>query len=318
VPSPAWGYDVHRDRETKQLDLVQRSRKCLFVYQYWQDPQLGWMNARIQTWFPFSIQICLNGREWLARQMYQEGIAYQKQDNCFVSVSDWPRAQQLLDEQLRTDWPALLQRIARRLNPLHEDLFARLPVEYYWSSYQTEWATDVTFHQASDLRRLFPLWLRHAILTFQSADVLKFLGKRLNAHGELHRWQHVAGGGDGARSGTLQSLPSARGKTGRTATVVPFAPRSRQTSACWRRSAVETFSSMASGIGTCNNCSMPSLRKVGRRIAGVPPRSAASSAYCAPTASYGKSAKRTAITSPTSVERSYLPSWLHGRPLSSI
>jgi len=75
------------------------------------------MNARIQTWFPFSIQICLNGREWLARQMFQEGIAYQKQNNCFVSVSDWLRARQLLDEQLRTDWPALLQRIARRLNP---------------------------------------------------------------------------------------------------------------------------------------------------------------------------------------------------------
>ena len=66
---PCWGYDIHRNRETKRLDLVQRSRKCLFVYQYWQDPELGWMNARIQTWFPFSIQICLNGREWLARQL---------------------------------------------------------------------------------------------------------------------------------------------------------------------------------------------------------------------------------------------------------
>jgi hypothetical protein len=182
---PCWGYDVHRNRQSQKLDLVPRSRKCLFVYQYWQDPQLGWMNARIQTWFPFSIQICLNGREWLARQMTAAGVAYQKQDNCFVWVADWRRAQQLLDEQLRSDWPELLRRIARRLNPLHEELFARLPLEYYWSSYQTEWATDVTFHRATDLRRLFPLWLRHAILTFQSSDVLKFLGKRLTAQGEV-------------------------------------------------------------------------------------------------------------------------------------
>lgn len=182
---PCWGYDVHRNRETKQLDLVQRSRKCLFVYQYWQDPELGWMNARIQTWFPFSIQICLNGREWLARQMQKEGIGYQKQDNCFVWVEDWERAQQLLNEQLRTDWPGLLNRIARGLNPRHEELFARLPVEYYWSVYQSEWASDVTFHKTSDLRRLFPLWLQHAIITFQSADVLKFLGKRLTAQGEV-------------------------------------------------------------------------------------------------------------------------------------
>src|SRR6185295_9557653 len=63
--------------------------------------------------------------------------------------------------------------------------FARLPLEYYWSSYQTEWATDVTFHRGADLRRLFPLWLRHAMLTFQSSDVLKFPGKRLTAQGAV-------------------------------------------------------------------------------------------------------------------------------------
>ena len=84
------------------VDLVQRSRKCLFLYQYWQDPELGWMNARIQTWCPFSIQMCLNGREWLARQMKKEGIGYRKQDNCFVWVEDWERAQRLLEVFLPT------------------------------------------------------------------------------------------------------------------------------------------------------------------------------------------------------------------------
>ena len=130
---PCWGYDVHRNRETKQLDLVQRSRKCLFVYQYWQDPELGWMNARIQTWFPFSIQVCLNGREWLARRMSQAGIDYQKQDNCFVWLEDWAGAQRLLDDQLKTDWPKMLDGMARGLNPRHEERFARLPVDYSWS-----------------------------------------------------------------------------------------------------------------------------------------------------------------------------------------
>jgi hypothetical protein len=182
---PCYGYDVYRNRQTKQLDLVQRSRKCLFVYQYWLDPTLGWMNARIQTWFPFSIQICLNGREWLARQMAKAGIAYQKQDNCFVWIEDWAKAQRLLDEQLRADWPSLLKQTARRLNPQHDELFAELPIEYYWSAYQSEWATDITFRRQTDLRRLFPLWLRHAILTFQSPDVLRFFGKRLTNAGQV-------------------------------------------------------------------------------------------------------------------------------------
>jgi len=43
------------------------------------------MNARIQTWFPFSIRICLNGREWLARQLDRKGLDYVKHDNCMVS-----------------------------------------------------------------------------------------------------------------------------------------------------------------------------------------------------------------------------------------
>jgi hypothetical protein len=51
---PCRGFDIHRNRETKKLDLMQRSRKCLYVYQYWQHPVLGWLNARIETWFPFS------------------------------------------------------------------------------------------------------------------------------------------------------------------------------------------------------------------------------------------------------------------------
>lgn len=182
---PCWSFDVHRNRETKQLDLVQRSRKCLFVYQYWQHPEWGWMNARIQTWFPFSIQICLNGREWLARQMQQQAIGFQKQGNCFVWIDDWAGAQRLLDEQMKTDWPQMLDGIARGLNPQHEEMFARLPLDYYWSVYQSEWASDVVFHKADDLRRLFPIWLRHAILTFQSADILKFLGKTVTREGEV-------------------------------------------------------------------------------------------------------------------------------------
>jgi hypothetical protein len=46
-----------------------RPRKRLHVYKYFVRPNFGFMNARIQTWFPFNVQMCLNGREWLARQL---------------------------------------------------------------------------------------------------------------------------------------------------------------------------------------------------------------------------------------------------------
>jgi hypothetical protein len=182
---PCWGFDIHRNRETKKLDLVQRSRKCLYVYQYWQHSVLGWLNARIETWFPFSIQICLNGRTWLARQMDQAGIGYRQQDNCFPWVADWEQAQRLMDTQLQANWPEVLNGIAHDLNPIHDEIFRRFPLQYYWSTYQSEWASDIVFRQAEDLRRLYPLFVHHAMTTFSSPDVLRFLGKKLTASGKI-------------------------------------------------------------------------------------------------------------------------------------
>ena len=36
------------------------------------------MHVRLQTWFPFQIQIYINGREWLAKQLDCKGIGYQR------------------------------------------------------------------------------------------------------------------------------------------------------------------------------------------------------------------------------------------------
>ena len=60
------------------------------------------------------------------------------------------------------------------------------PQDYYWTSEQTEWATDVVFRDAAALAELYPLLTRHGIETFQSPDVMRFLGHKMPAHGGLH------------------------------------------------------------------------------------------------------------------------------------
>src|SRR5438270_283749 len=54
---PCSTFDIHRNSKTKKLELVRRRRKCTFIYQYRIHPTFGFMNARIQTWFPIAIQI---------------------------------------------------------------------------------------------------------------------------------------------------------------------------------------------------------------------------------------------------------------------
>ena len=39
----------------------------------------------------------INGREWLARRLDEEGIGSQRRDNCFTWVEDFPRAQGFAD-----------------------------------------------------------------------------------------------------------------------------------------------------------------------------------------------------------------------------
>jgi hypothetical protein len=90
------------NRETKKLDFKLEQRKCLHLYHYLIHPVFGFMNARIQTWFPFRIQICLNGREWLARSMDAAGLRYVRQDNCFPWIEDFPAAQRLTSNCRRT------------------------------------------------------------------------------------------------------------------------------------------------------------------------------------------------------------------------
>lgn len=182
---PCRTFEIYRDRETKYLHLQPRLRKCLFLYHYLVHPVFGFLNARIQTWFPFSIQICLNGRAWLAHQMDQAGLAYVRQDNCFPWIEDWSLAQQLMDQQLTLDWPTVLDQIARMLNPIHDQIFQAHPTTYYWSTFQSEWAIDLIFHTANDLRRLYPRLLQHAISTFSSADVMRFLGRRVPLSGQI-------------------------------------------------------------------------------------------------------------------------------------
>jgi hypothetical protein len=181
IVEPCSSFEYHRSQDQRERGLKRRNRKCLHIYKYFLHPIFGFMNARIQTWFPFSIQVCMNGREWLSRQLRRKGVAFKRQDNCFTWLDDVAAAQRLMDKQLETDWAAALTRVARAMNPLHERIFEPWPMDYYWSAYQTEWATDVLFKDPRSLTDLYSPLVEHAMKHFKSPDVMRFLGRK--AHG---------------------------------------------------------------------------------------------------------------------------------------
>jgi hypothetical protein len=176
-------YKLHKNRQAKTLDLELFQGKCMHLYHYWYDAYFGFMGARIQTWFPFAMQMWMNGREWLARKMDQEHLAYRRCDNCFPWIADFRRAQDLMDQLHQTDWCRQFGRVAQFLNPAHETMFAGFPLHYYWTSHETEWATDIAFDGSKALARIYPQLVRGSMIAFGSKDVLRFLGKRLYPNG---------------------------------------------------------------------------------------------------------------------------------------
>ena len=158
--------------------IVSRQRKCLCIYFYLIDPTFGLMHVRLQSWFPFTIQICMNGHEWLARKMKRHDIDFRQVDNAFTWIEDAPRAQRFAEKFQDLDWPVILNRFAERANPLLGTLITNMG--YYWVTDQAEFATDVIFQRPSALKNLYAKLLEHATLCFGAEDVMTFLGKRLN------------------------------------------------------------------------------------------------------------------------------------------
>jgi len=180
---PCWSFHVRRDREQKKLVLESSWRKCLHLYHYHLHPQLGFMHARVQSWFPFNIHICINGREWLARRMDQAGLGYRRRENCFTHLADAAATQRLFDEQLTTDYSAMLDDIVPLVHPAHRPMFTRRPMDYYWSADETEWASDVMFKDHATLSALYPQLIRHGMQSLSSRDVLRFLGRKVPVGG---------------------------------------------------------------------------------------------------------------------------------------
>jgi hypothetical protein len=177
---PAKSFCIYRNRETQRTEVHVDWTKCLHLYHYWMHPIFGLMHVRLQTWFPFPLQVCLNGREWLAREMDRAKLGYDRRDNCFARLDDVPRAQELADRQKTIRWEKALALLAAEVNPALPEILGEFRAGYFWSLWQSEWATDLMFHDSAALAEIYRPLVLHGITKFGSDDVLRFLGGRVD------------------------------------------------------------------------------------------------------------------------------------------
>jgi hypothetical protein len=123
----------------------------------------------------------LQGSLWYlyCREIFEEYLS--KANNRFTWIEDFEQALSLADAQLRSDWVALCEVLRRAYHPLHEKIGRPLNgLSYYWTAPQTEFSSDVLFHDQRALERLMPRLILHGMLNLDCEQVMRFLGKRLN------------------------------------------------------------------------------------------------------------------------------------------
>ena len=159
--------------------LVAARRQQRVLYFYFLDPQLGLIYIRLTTWFPFTIQVYVNGHSWLAQEMLRRRLGFNLQDNAFTALDDPEAVQKLADSFVELKWTKILDRLARQVNPLMFERWFR-GLCYYWVIDQAEFSTDLIFTSREALAGLYPRLLDHATVNFSAMDILGFLGRRFH------------------------------------------------------------------------------------------------------------------------------------------
>jgi hypothetical protein len=165
VVEPCYTLTVRYNSVTRELEKRKEYRKCLHYYFYYNDRDCGLMLVRFQSWFPFMIQIYLNGKEYVKKQLRRENIVFTSYDNSITAVSNISRAQEIADRFVEIKWFGVFDHFARQVNgflPIIENIFNHHG--YFWYIEQFEYASDVLFKERKTLEMILPYFLEYASL----------------------------------------------------------------------------------------------------------------------------------------------------------
>jgi hypothetical protein len=127
-----------------------------YVYNlYLQHPRCGRMFLRLCPYFPFNARVCLNGHEWLAQRLRQEGIAFAKRDNAFLDCADPKRLQELADTFGPDDLVAVVDELFEEWLPYFSPQERAQGYRHRPFLAQVEYCDNLIFHKKAALHRLF-------------------------------------------------------------------------------------------------------------------------------------------------------------------
>lgn len=170
---------VTPNRKKKQLETASRFTKCKWYYLYFADEEFGWMYLKIQTWFPYNVQIYINGREYLSKLFDRHGIGYAMFNNSFSFISDFEKAQSIADKALNQKISSSFDGLINKINPHMDNISKTMNHTYYWCLEACEYARDITFKDRKDLESFYKKLVETSFYSFSCEDIYSFFGRNI-------------------------------------------------------------------------------------------------------------------------------------------
>ena len=150
-------------------------------YFYLVDEDFGPLFIKFCSYFPYAVKMCINGHEWVQRQLTKEGIAFERLDNGIASCDDPRRLQELcntLDEvKIEAVFRKWLARLPHPWAPQHRAAGYR----YQLSILQVELALTQVLDRPLAGRQLFEEIIRDHLDLGRPSQVQLIFGRRVTA-----------------------------------------------------------------------------------------------------------------------------------------
>ena len=124
-------------------------------YIYLVDRDFGPMFIKFSSYFPYTARVCLNGNEWLKRQLTKRGISFEALDNGLLSCENPKAAQRIADQLDEKKIEAVFRKWLARLPHPFRAKDRRAGYRYQLSILQAEFSLTQVFDRPLTGRAFF-------------------------------------------------------------------------------------------------------------------------------------------------------------------
>jgi hypothetical protein len=161
--------------------IVRSTAMVNHFYFHGLDEDFGPFFLKFCTYFPYNATLCLNGHEYVKRQLAKEGIAFEALDNGILSCADPERLQQLCDGLSGARIDALLRKWLARLPHPFTDQDRRAGYRYDVSILQAEFSLTQVLDRPLTGRVFFEEVIRENLDLGRPDQVQLIFGRRVTS-----------------------------------------------------------------------------------------------------------------------------------------